>query len=194
MSRIGPYTFEQYCEKVKEFHGSLAPGILIGGFMITRAMSELPPGILFDAISETVECLPDAIQLLTPCTIGNQWLKIIDAGRFAAALYDKYSGDGVRVYLDLSRLENFPAIKEWLLKLKPKKQQDSGLLLAQIQEAGAAVCNLAKIKVSVDYLRGNKAKTVFICPVCREAFKATDGDICPACGKGLLPYKARVPL
>jgi formylmethanofuran dehydrogenase subunit E len=63
--------------------------------MVDLALSILPRGILFDAIAETGHCLPDAIQLLTPCTVGNGWLKVRDLGRFALALYDKQSGEGV---------------------------------------------------------------------------------------------------
>ena len=61
-------------------------------------------GCLFDAICETRNCLPDAVQLLTPCTIGNGWLKVVNVGRFALTLYDKYQGEGVRVYLDPAKV------------------------------------------------------------------------------------------
>jgi len=50
----------------------------------------------FDAVCETQACLPDTLQMLTPCTIGNGWLKIFDFGRYALALYDKYAGQGIR--------------------------------------------------------------------------------------------------
>ena len=133
------YTFEEYCERVEAFHGALAPGILVGGFMVDLARHNLPPGTLFDVICETVECLPDAVQLLTPCSVGNQWMKIIDVGRFALTLYDKDTGEGVRVHLDSRKLERWPAINEWLMKLKPKKQQDRDRLVREIKEAGTDI-------------------------------------------------------
>ncbi|HPJ40559.1 MAG TPA: formylmethanofuran dehydrogenase subunit E family protein, partial [Spirochaetota bacterium] len=105
--KIGPLTAEEYIEKGKSFHGSMAPGLLIGGFMVDYARKNLPGGEFFDVISETGHCLPDAVQLLTPCTIGNGWLKIIDTGRFAITFYDKSTGDGVRVYLDQKKLESW---------------------------------------------------------------------------------------
>ena len=86
----------------------------------------LPAEILFDAVCETRNCLPDAIQLLTPCTIGNGWLKVVNVGRFALSLYDKYEGEGVRVFLDPVKVADWPEINNWYLKLKPKKEQDSG--------------------------------------------------------------------
>jgi len=41
--------------------------------------------------------------MLTPCTIGNGWLKIFDFGRYALALYEKYGGQGIRVFLDIEK-------------------------------------------------------------------------------------------
>lgn len=94
MPRIGPYSFEEYLKVVESFHGYAAPGLLVGGFMVDLAMNRTPKGVLLDAICETPSCLPDAIQLLTPCTVGNSWLKILNLGRFALSLYEKYSGRG----------------------------------------------------------------------------------------------------
>ena len=65
---IGPYTFDEFSTLVESFHGSAAPGVLVGGVMVEAAKSRLPEGILFDALTETRACLPDAVQLLTPCT------------------------------------------------------------------------------------------------------------------------------
>jgi formylmethanofuran dehydrogenase subunit E len=189
MQKVSSYTFDEYCDKVKAFHGALAPGILVGGFMVDYACRSLPPGTLFDVICETVECLPDAVQLLTPCSIGNQWLKIIDVGRFAVTLYDKDAGEGVRVHLDSDKLECWPAIREWFMKLKPKKQQDRDRLLEEIREAGADICTIEKLVVSADFIRGGRQKSVSICPVCGEAYRADDGPVCPACKGRRLPYR-----
>src|SRR4030042_1863444 len=65
------YTFEEYFERVQSFHGFAAPGVVIGGFMVDLAYQHLPEDRLFDAICETAKCLPDAIQLLTSCTVAN---------------------------------------------------------------------------------------------------------------------------
>ena len=191
MEKIGPYTYEQYCRRVKEFHGALAPGILVGGFMVDLACRNMPSGTLFDVISETVECLPDAVQLLTPCSVGNQWLKVIDVGRFAVTLYDKDTGEGVRVHLDTDKLHRWPAISEWFLKTRPKEQQDRARLLVQIREAGASIATIAQVTVSPDFIMGQTAKTVVVCPICNEAYRSGDGAICPACGGGRLPYVAQ---
>lgn len=108
---ICTYSYEEYLQLVKSFHGTLAPGLLIGGFMVDLAMKHLPEGELFDAVCETPVCLPDAVQILTPCTIGNGWLSIVPFGKFAVTLYEKYSGKGVRVFLDTKKLEVWPEVR-----------------------------------------------------------------------------------
>lgn len=188
MDKIGSYTFEQYCEKVIEFHGSLAPGMLIAGFMVDLAQRNLPPNTLFEVICETAACLPDAVQLLTPCSIGKQWVKIIDVGRFAMTFYDKYTKEGVRVFLDTSKLEQWPAFKDWFLKLKPKKQQDIKLIIEEIRKAGSDICGITRVKISPDFAIKPTKTSIAICPICHEAYRSDDGAVCPACKEECLPY------
>ncbi|MGO9580828.1 MAG: FmdE family protein, partial [Desulfobaccales bacterium] len=130
--KIGSHSFAEFVQLVKSFHGNVAPGVVLGGIMVEMARQKLPAAILFDAICETRNCLPDAVQLLTPCTIGNGWLKVMNLGRFAVILYDKYEGAGVRVWLDPAKTAAWPEVNGWYLKLKPKAEQDKELLLAQI--------------------------------------------------------------
>ena len=39
---ICSYTFEEYVERVRSFHGFAAPGVVIGGFMVDLAYQHLP--------------------------------------------------------------------------------------------------------------------------------------------------------
>lgn len=149
--------------------------------MVDLACRELPYNILFDVICETTHCLPDAVQLLTPCSVGNQWLKIIDVGRFAITCYEKYSGEGIRVYLDCEKLQPWPEIQKWFLKLVPKKQQDAQLLMSQIKEAGNSILCAHEIRVGLELIETRKKKVVSICPVCHEAFRSIGELVCPAC-------------
>ena len=89
MERIRSYSFDEYLGMVKSFHGSAAPGVLIGGFMVDLAYQHLPVGGLYEAICETAECLPDAVQLLTQCTLGNKRLTVIDEKRYTLIFYEK---------------------------------------------------------------------------------------------------------
>jgi formylmethanofuran dehydrogenase subunit E len=185
--KIGSYSYDEYVNLVKSFHGYLAPGLVIGGFMVDLALKNLPPGEIFDAICETPVCLPDAVQLLTTCTMGNGWLKVFDFGRFALAMYEISSGDGVRVFLDAAKLDAWPEIKGWLFKLKPKKEQNYDLLLEQIKEAGTDIMDLQTIRVEPERLRRTKMGAVAVCPICHEAYPFKDGASCRAC-QGESPY------
>jgi formylmethanofuran dehydrogenase subunit E len=184
---ICDHTYDEYIEMVKAFHGHVAPGMVLGGFMVDFAYQNHPQGEFFDAICETRTCLPDAIQLLTPCTVGNGWLRIIDLGRFALSLFEKYTGDGVRVYVDSKKLDNWPKIKTFLFKLKPKKEQDSEALVSDISLAGMSILAVQKVVVDLDALKSSRRHTFAVCPSCGEGYPKADGDICLGC-QGEAPY------
>lgn len=178
---IGPYSFEQFLERATAFHGNEAPGLVIGGYMVELAKSRLPEGTIFDALVETPKCLPDAVQLLTPCSVGNGWMRVINWGLYALTLYDKYTGKGVRVYLDQARLERWPEIKAWYLKLKPAKEQDKARLLEEMRRAGESVCGVKPVRVKIELLEKESMGTIAICPVCKEAYPSKDGSVCRRC-------------
>ena len=181
------FDLENYLHLVQSFHGYMAPGVIIGGFMVNLAKRNLPEGTLFNAICETPVCLPDAIQLLTPCTMGNGRLKILNFGRFALSLYDKNKGDGYRVSLDSTKVDQWPEIRSWFFKLKPKLEQDEGLLLGQIKEAKDMLCRIETVLVRSQFLRKKKRGEIVICPCCQEAYPAKDGEVCRGC-QGESPY------
>jgi formylmethanofuran dehydrogenase subunit E len=181
---IRSYTYEEYVEMVTKFHGYAAPGVIIGGFMVDLAYRNLPKDGLFDAISETNKCLPDAIQLLTPCTCGNGWLTVDNIGRYALTLYDKVTGVGVRVFVDHVRLRNWPEMDAWFFKRKPKKEQDMDLLQKEIREAGGAVMGVMKVEVTKRVLEKPRRGPFVLCPRCSEAYPAADGPVCLDCVRG----------
>jgi formylmethanofuran dehydrogenase subunit E len=187
MTGICGHSLDEYLAMVERFHGNRAPGILIGGFMVDLATRNLPPGEFHDAICETAVCLPDAVQLLTPCTTGNGWLKVLEFGRFALTMYEKSGGEGVRVHLDAGKLERWPAIKAWFFKLTPKKEQDLQAILDQIGKAGHAILAMEKVRVDPKSLQRPKLGAIAVCPACGEAYPARDGDRCRAC-LGETPY------
>jgi formylmethanofuran dehydrogenase subunit E len=186
---IGAFTYEEFIDKVKSFHGSIAPGIVAGGIMVNIARANLPQGEFFDVICETGHCLPDAVQLLTPCTIGNRWLKIVDTSRYALTFFNKYTGDGIRVFLDARKLKDWPAIRAWFLKEKPKRDQDQQEIIDEFRMAGTSIYSTEKVRVKPSYITSSKQKrsSISLCPSCGEAYRADLGETCPACrGKG--PY------
>ncbi len=184
---IGKYTFEEYKQLATDFHGYPAPGILVGGYMVEAAKELLPEGTLFEAISESNKCLPDAVQLLSLCSIGNNWLKIQNLGKYAVSLYDKFSGKGFRVSINPEKLKNFPEIEAWFMKIKPKAEQDTDELLRQIEEAGASICDISEIQVKSRFIGHKKSSPIVVCSICKEAYPQNDGKICRSC-QGLSPY------
>ncbi|HAQ60680.1 TPA: tRNA CCA-pyrophosphorylase [Candidatus Delongbacteria bacterium] len=192
MTEICGYSFEEYIKKVVDFHGTAAPGLIIGGYMVDLAIKELPKGEFYDVICESVKCLPDAIQILTPCSIGNGWLKIEKVGRFAMTFYNKYTGEGIRLYLDTDKLEKFPPIKEWFLKLKPKDEQDSDKLFASIRKASSDIISVQKVKVDIPKEKKKKGGKITLCSVCNESYPGKEGsDKCKVCS-GEINYYSRV--
>lgn len=185
--QIGEYSFEDFCGKARRFHGSAAPGVLIGGYMAELARRSLPDGVLFEAICETRVCLPDAVQLLTPCTFGNGRVRVIHVGRFALTLYDKATGAGARAFVDAGRLSAWPELRAWFMKEKPKARQDGGLLLSEIRRAGDGILGVRPVMVDLNRLGIKKIGPVMLCPACGEAYPASDGEVCGGC-IGKLPY------
>jgi len=178
---IRSYTFEEYVDRVKSFHGFAAPGLVIGGFMVELAYQHLPEGGLFNAVCETAKCLPDAIQLLTSCTVGNGRLTVVNLGRYAMAFYDKSKGEGIRVFLNPTKLETWPEIKSWFFKMKPKKEQDYPMLMKQLKEASTSICSVEQVKIARHFLEKKRRGEIAICPCCKEAYPLADGAICLGC-------------
>lgn len=186
-SSIGPYCFEEFLEVAAAFHGNPAPGLILGGFMVDAARERLPEGILFDAVVETGKCLPDAVQLLTPPSLGNGWMRVVNLGRYALSFYDKLTGEGYRAWLDPKTLEAWPEIRAWYLKTKPKQEQDRERLFAEIKAAGRDVCRVAPVRVRPGFLAKSHMGAIGVCPVCGEAYPTADGAICRGCA-GEAPY------
>ena len=185
---IGKYTFEEYQRKATDFHGYPGPGLIVGGFMVDLAKSKLSKGLRYNALSETDHCLPDAIMLTTPCTVGNNRLKMIDFGRYALSLYDKETGKGVRVHIDLDMLKNrFPTIYTWFMKLVPKKEQDNQKLNEELMNFGFDTLVATEVTLSQEFLHRSPKSKSHLCETCGEPFPVFHGNLCRACA-GQSPY------
>jgi len=174
----------EFLDTIQKFHGWKAPGVVIGGFMVDWALEEIPHGVEADAIVESRHCLPDAVQLFTPCTYGNGWLKVLDWDKYALCLYDKKTLRGVRIWLDLEKLRSYPQIHNWFMRLVPKKDLPLEVLLPVILEAGRSMLSCAPVEVTRLYGKQKKGETG-LCPSCGEAYTLTQGPACLACqGEG----------
>jgi len=173
----------QTLEIIERFHGAPAPGVVIGAVMVDWARERIGPGVEADAIVETERCLPDAVQLFTPCTIGNGWLRVLDWDRFALTLYDRFSRKGFRVWLDAGKTSAYPAIHDWFLKRLPKHALPLDSLLESILEARRAMLSSRPVRVNA-FFRRPKKDAVAICPNCQEAYDPRAGDGCKGCRQG----------
>jgi formylmethanofuran dehydrogenase subunit E len=185
---LSPEEYRKFLDEVRAFHGYPAPGVILGAFMVEEAKRHIPEGTLFEALAETAWCLPDAVQMLTPCTIGNGWLKVRNFGRYAVSLFDKHTGEGTRVWLDPARLGKYPELRVWYLKEKPKKEQDTERLLEEIRLAGTSVCGVAPVKVRAEQMEKRSKGAIAVCPLCGEAYPAVHGKVCRPC-RGESPYE-----
>ena len=165
---------------IERFHGWKAPGLVLGLFMVDLAQELIGIGTEADAIVETRHCLPDAIQLFTPCTVGNGWMKILDWDKFALSLYDRRERNGYRVCFDLIKAQQFPNLYKWFMRLVPKKEIPLELLLETILSAGRSVLSSQAIYVTAYYQRLKKSG-INVCPVCAEAFASAQGETCWSC-------------
>ncbi|MEJ5376059.1 MAG: formylmethanofuran dehydrogenase subunit E family protein [bacterium] len=186
-------SLEDYIRKVEVFHGYAAPGMILGGFMVDMAVGRMPHGQLFDALCETPKCLPDAIQLLTPCTVGNGWLKILNLGRFALTLYDKKGGEGVRVFVDPSKLASWPLARDWFLKVGPKEKRDLRELVELLCQMGCKALGVQRVRIDPGFLKLRRHRQFSVCPRCGESYPCDDGPVCLGC-QGQAPYKSVSPL
>ncbi|MGW8186774.1 MAG: FmdE family protein, partial [Desulfobacterales bacterium] len=138
---------------IEKFHGWKAPGLVLGLFMVDLAQELIGIETEADAIVETRHCLPDAIQLFTPCTVGNGWMKILDWDKFALSLYDRRERNGYRVWFDLAKARRFPNLYKWFMRLVPKKELPLDVLLETILSAGRSVLSSQAIYVTAYYQR-----------------------------------------
>ena len=184
---VGQYTFAEFKDRAAQFHGYPAPGLLLGGYMVEMAKAALPEGTLFEVVVESKKCLPDAVQLLTLCSAGNNWMKVINLGRYALSMFDKYTGVGVRVHVDLEKLVRYPEISAWYMKTKAKRDQDTDQLFREIEEAGDSILGIQPIRIRSRLLGHSHMGAIGVCPHCKEAYPADDGVLCRGC-QGEAPY------
>ena len=174
---------------IERFHGFVSPGLVLGGFMVDWAQELMGPNVEADAVVETCHCLPDAVQIFTPCTVGNGWLKVLDWDKFALTLYDKRNLAGYRVWLDLKKAHLFQKIYDWYMRRIPKKDLPLEVLLGEILNARRSVLSCCAVRVTRPFGRKHK-KNIKICSGCGEAYPASQGTQCNTCrGEGYYRFQ-----
>jgi len=177
----GKITIDEYFERCRAFHGSLAPGLVAGGLMVDWALECMGLTREFDAVVETRKCLPDAVQLLTKCSIGNGWLKIMDWGKLAITMYDHHTREGTRVYLDCQKLDRYPRVKSWALHERSKKENPLEPLIEEMVRGGRDILTCQEViinKISEKLAAYGQPR---ICSTCGEAYRSGSDAICQGC-------------
>lgn len=188
MQTVCGKSHEEFYRTIERFHGWRAPGVVIGGFMVDLAQRHIGPDVEADAVVETIHCLPDAVQIFTPCTFGNGWMKVVDWDKFALTLYDKKTFEGVRVWLDIGKIRRFPDVHNWYMRLVPKTELPLDILLKSIEEAGRDMLSCASVRVIQHQGKLKKGK-IEICSQCGEAYPSRHGDQCLSCqGQGYYEF------
>ncbi len=188
MERLGVDPgLQDYVTRSIRFHTHPAPGVLIAVFMVDYALELLgaTPGERLYAVCETRKCAPDPIQVILGCTTGNKGLQVLPIGRFALTLNrpsDGPTSDGVRVYVDPAKVNDYPAIRAWYTNAKgfDKKQQEEPLT-DEIFRAGRKILSFRRVRVKVP--RKEKWEAA-LCSCCGEM---VPGDLledgaCTGCG------------
>lgn len=179
--------YEDFIIQMEEFHSYRSPGMLVGGLMLDRALAQLGPVQYLNVVSETVVCLPDAIQLLTPCTIGNGFLQLLDWGMFALTVYDRFALSGVRAGLAHDRIHRFGLIHQWFNRSTRQREKPAFEDLApEILRARQELIVIKPVRLHRTLKVSRRVETD-LCPSCGESYALRLGKSCPACaGDGYL--------
>jgi len=173
--------YEDFLIRMEEFHGYRSPGMLLGGFMLDQALLQLGSTPYLNVVSETVVCLPDAVQLLTPCTFGNGFLQVVDWGKFALTAYDRTTLKGVRTWLEQGELGRFPLIHNWFERTgRPREKPPFELLSKEILSAVDILTRTRNVMLNRP-LKDTGPVPTGLCPTCGESYSLRLGSVCPAC-------------
>ena len=171
---------DDFLGEIEKFHGWKAPGLVMGAFMVDWAQELMGPGVEADAIVETIHCLPDAVQIFTPCTVGNGWLKILDWDKYALSLFDRRKTFGYRVWFDLNKARKFPDLYNWYMRLVPKDELPLETVIEAILHAKRDALSSRAIKV-IKYSTRKKKGDIGVCSGCGESYPTAQGSQCIAC-------------
>lgn len=180
--------FDQFVLDMEVFHGGRAPGIVVGGLMLEAALAEVKETPDLAIVVETYNCLPDAAQVLTHCTIGNGGLTVHDWGKFALSAYNRRTLEGVRTYLVMEAVARWPLIDHWFNPSKYSGNRPEFEVLAkELMRARSELIGMTNINVKLPEGAGQKKKTA-LCSDCGESYFLKCGPRCSAC-QGMAYYQ-----
>lgn len=172
--------FEALAEKIFLFHHKRAPGIYIGIAMVDRALDELGPvKEKLNVYAETQACLSDVLQVMTGCTTGNRYLRVLkDLGRFAVTVFDRADGRGIRVSVDLAKLdyERMPETSRFFHRQRdpevqaggPAREASGQKIMEEFRQYGKELLRIQNVRVK-DFGKPPML-AARVCPGCGESY------------------------
>ena len=181
--------FKQFVYDMEDFHGARAPGIIVGALMLDTVLEKVPESPDLVVTVETITCLPDAVQVLTSCTIGNGRLKVYDWGKFALTAYNRETMKGVRTWVVADAVAKWPLINDWFNPSQRKGDAPTfDDLVPVFFQAGSELIGVRSIRiVGPDHVF--RKKKTGICEKCGESYNLRCGSVCSAC-QGMGYYQA----
>lgn len=172
-------------ERLVPFHGYLSTGVFVGIqiYNIARRTLGFSEGERLFVTSEILSCMPDPLQVLGGCAIGNKGLKIEDQGRVAAKISRRAprgvaAAKGVRIVLDPAKTASYPRLHSRYMNTEkvPNEEAISDLIRA---EEGVYTWEMVDLEVPE-----RPEKKVAVCHSCRESF-VLQGDerSCKSCAE-----------
>lgn len=193
--------FMELVEKVWAFHDRRAPGIAIACEMVNRALEKLGEVKKLCAVAETRTCLPDCIQYIAHCTIGNGDLKMMNGiGRYALTLYDrKNNGKGVRIFVDIRKIEKekMPETYKFFRRERseavkaggPERKASNKIVVEEFLANGRDIFSMEDVFVTC--LEKPPLNNCCVCEECGESFTMEQGESkrCTVCSGEMNYYR-----
>lgn len=171
---------EAFLFKAEDFHGHVSPGVVLGGHLLAEAMALLGETPYLNVAVETVVCLPDAAQILTPCTLGNGFLQVLDWGKFALTVYDRETLRGWRAWPDIAAIAALPEIAGWFIRGGNGQALPKEAVVGHILVHGPGLVRTRRVRLPRPLKPQDKVATA-PCPGCGESYPVRLGPRCPAC-------------
>ena len=158
-------------EECVRFHGHLCGGVAMGYIMARYAMVQIgaKPGDPLFCQVEFQNCMTDAVQCVTGCTIGKGNLTLRPMGKRAMTLVHRDTGKGVRV----TAVFDFP---------EGVSREESAEILLNTDPN--TICRATEAELTVP---ARREITYGCCPVCGEEYDLSCGKTrndqlcCPDC-------------
>jgi formylmethanofuran dehydrogenase subunit E len=179
--------FDAFVVEMEAFHGARAPGIVVGAMMLDRALATVPDSPDLAIAVETFNCLPDAAQVLTSCTIGNGRLKVYDWGKFALSAYNLVTLKGVRTWVVPEAVTKWPLINAWFNPAsRSGGRPEFASLVEPFFEARSELIGMREVSIVMPDAAATSKKSG-ICRKCGESYYLRCGELCSAC-QGMAYY------